>query len=211
MAESAALLVDEVFPEQPVSQWVLSFPYSLRFLFAARPDVMGQVLGIVYRVIAMCLIRKAGFTHKTARTGAVTLIQRFGSALNLNIHYHMLFMDGVYVDGANEAARFRWVKTPTGEELTRLAHTLARRIGRFLERQGLLERAIENGYLTADTVDENPLHTLLGHSISYRIAIGPQAGLYLYSMDANGNRHPVVRDNDRKKWAHPPALLAMSP
>ncbi len=84
MAESAALLVDEVFPEQPVRQWVLSFPYPLRFLFASRPGVMGQVLGIVYRVIATHLIKKSGLTKKTARTGAVTLIQRFGSALNLN-------------------------------------------------------------------------------------------------------------------------------
>jgi ribosomal protein S27E len=39
MAESAALLVDEVFPEQPVRQWVLSFPYPLRFLFASRPAI----------------------------------------------------------------------------------------------------------------------------------------------------------------------------
>ncbi len=45
---------------------------------------MGQVLGIVYRCIATHLTRKAGFSHKTAQTGAVTLIQRFGSALNLN-------------------------------------------------------------------------------------------------------------------------------
>ncbi len=52
MAESAALLVDEVFPEQPVRQWVLSFPYPLRFLFASRPALMGQVFGIVYRCIA---------------------------------------------------------------------------------------------------------------------------------------------------------------
>jgi len=36
--------------------------------------------------------------------------------------------------------RFRWVKAPTNEELTQLTHTIARRIGRFLERQGLLER-----------------------------------------------------------------------
>ena len=85
MAESAALLVDEVFPEQPVRQWVLSFPFQLRFLFASRPEIMGRVLGIVYRVIATHLIKKAGHTHKTARTGAVTLIQRFGSALNLNM------------------------------------------------------------------------------------------------------------------------------
>jgi hypothetical protein len=67
-------LVDEVFPEQPVRHWVLSFPYPLRFLFASRPAIMGQVLGIVYRVIATHLIKKAGFTRKTARTGAVTLM-----------------------------------------------------------------------------------------------------------------------------------------
>jgi hypothetical protein len=68
--------VDEVFPEQPVRQWVLSFPYPLRFLFASRPAIMGRVLGIVYRVIATHLIKKAGFSRKTAQAGAVTLIQR---------------------------------------------------------------------------------------------------------------------------------------
>ena len=60
---------------------------------------MGKVLGIVYRVIATHLIKKAGFTTKAAHTGAVTLIQRFGSSLNLNVHFHMLFLDGVYVEG----------------------------------------------------------------------------------------------------------------
>ena len=34
------LLVDEVFPEQPVRQWVLSFPYPLGFLFASQPAIM---------------------------------------------------------------------------------------------------------------------------------------------------------------------------
>ncbi len=105
MTESAALLVDEVLPHEPVRQllpWmaciramqeqlpgVLSFPYQLRFLFASRPELMGKVLGIVYRAIATYLIKKAGQTQKTAKTGAVTLIQRFGrsgapGALNLN-------------------------------------------------------------------------------------------------------------------------------
>jgi hypothetical protein len=58
---------------------------------------MGNVLGIVYRAIETHLINKAGLTRSKARTGAVTLIQRFGSALNLNIHFHMLFLDGVYL------------------------------------------------------------------------------------------------------------------
>jgi len=53
MAESAALLVDEAFPEQPVRQWVLSVSYPLRFLFASRPEIMGAVLGIVYPVSSL--------------------------------------------------------------------------------------------------------------------------------------------------------------
>jgi len=34
MAESAALLVDEVLPHKPMRQWVLSVPFPLRFLLA---------------------------------------------------------------------------------------------------------------------------------------------------------------------------------
>ena len=134
MAESAALLVDEVLPEQPMRQWVLSVPFQLRFLFASCPVIMGRVLGIVYRAISTHLIKRAGYSKQTARTGAVILIQRFGSALNLNIHFHMLFLDGVYIDGPDGAARFRWVRAPTTEELTKLSHTIAHRVGRFLER-----------------------------------------------------------------------------
>jgi len=182
MAESAALLVDEVLPEQPMRQWVLSFPFQLRFLFASRPEIMGRVLGIVYRVIATHLVKKAGHSHKTARTGAVTLIQRFGSALNLNIHFHMLFLDGVYADSRHGTARFRWVKAPTSAELTQLALTIAQRVGRFLERQGLLERDMENSYLAPDAVDEDSMTPLLGHSITYRIAVGPQAGRKVYTL-----------------------------
>ena len=183
MAESAALLVDEIFPEQPVRQWVLSFPYPLRFLFASRPAIMGRVLGIVYRCIATHLIKKAGFSCTSARTGAVTLIQRFGSALNLNIHFHMLFLDGVYIDSENKSnTRFRWVKAPTSAELTHLTHAIAQRVGRFLERQGLLERDAENSYLSGDAVEAGLLDQLLGHSITYRIAVGPHAGRKVFTL-----------------------------
>ena len=44
---------------------------------------MGKVLGIVDRTIATHLTRKAGYAKTMAQTGAVTVIQRFGSALNL--------------------------------------------------------------------------------------------------------------------------------
>ncbi len=84
MAETAALLSDEVFPDVPLRQWVISFPFPLRYLFAAHPQAMGKVLGIIYRAISTYLIHKAGLQLKDGATGAVTLIQRFGSALNLN-------------------------------------------------------------------------------------------------------------------------------
>jgi len=180
MVDSAALLVDEILPHQPMRQWVLSVPFPLRFLLASQPAVMGKVLGIVYRAIATHLTRKAGYTKATARTGAVTLIQCFGGALNLNIHYHLLFLDGVYIDSADKSRQwFRRVKAPTNDELTHLTHTIARRVARSLERQGLLEQDTGHTYLTADGVEEDPespMNQLLGSSITYRIAVGPQQG-----------------------------------
>ena len=79
MAETAALLADDVFPDVPLRQWVISFPFPLRYLFAAHPQAMGKVLGIVYRAISTHLIHKAGLQLKGGATGAVTLIQRFGN------------------------------------------------------------------------------------------------------------------------------------
>ena len=83
IVESAAHLVDHVFPEAPVRQFVLTFPFPLRFLFAAQPDALTQVLVVVQRGISPFLIHHAGLRVSAgARTGAVTLIQRFCSALD---------------------------------------------------------------------------------------------------------------------------------
>ena len=55
-------------------------------------------------------------------------------------------------------------------------HTIAHRVGRFLERQGLLERDAENSYLAGVAKDNDLLNQLLGHSITCCIAIVLQAG-----------------------------------
>ena len=85
MVESAAHLVDHVLPEQPIRQWVLTFPFPLRFLFAAQPQVLSQVLGVVYRAISTFLIKKTGFTVASgAKTGDgdPDPALRFGADLN---------------------------------------------------------------------------------------------------------------------------------
>lgn len=92
-------------------QWVLSFTFQLRFLFASRPEVMSPVLLIVYRAIETHLIQQAKCTRTTDKTGTVTLIQRFGSALNPNIHFHKLFLDGVYLSDG-EPPVFRRLPPP---------------------------------------------------------------------------------------------------
>ena len=51
MAQSAAHLVDNVIPQVPVRQWVLSFPIPLRILFAAHPQLLTPVLQVIHRVI----------------------------------------------------------------------------------------------------------------------------------------------------------------
>ena len=58
--------------------------------------------------------------------------------------FHTLFLDGVYVERPDGSLRFRWVRAPPSAELARLTQTLAQRIGRYLERQGLLERDAED-------------------------------------------------------------------
>ena len=92
-------------------------------------------------------VKQAGLSRKSGQTGAVTLIQRFGSALNLNLHYHLLFLDGAYTQGESDRLDFRRSRGPTSEELTVLAETLARRIGRYLTCRGYLTQDAENSYL----------------------------------------------------------------
>ena len=168
-AESAALLAEEVLPERPLRQWVLSLPHALRFLLATNPAALTQVLGVVYRTIARYLISQAGLTRARAATGAVTLIQRFGSALNLNIHFHMLFLGGVYLFKGVHPPLFRPVAGPSANELQGLVEQVGAPVGQVLEGRGLIERDIENAWLATDFA-AGPLDDLISHSITYRIA-----------------------------------------
>ena len=93
-----------VSPYAQSDQWVVSFPWPLRLLFAARPELLTCVLGVVTRALSTAVKRRAGIrAGVAAETGVVTFIQRFGSALNLNIHLHLLVLDGAYTFTAGRA------------------------------------------------------------------------------------------------------------
>jgi Putative transposase len=88
MTERAARLVTEVLPWTPVRQWVLSLPYRLRYVLAWNHELCRAVL-TSYRQRTM----RCGTAD--GRTGTLTVIQRFGGGLNLNVHFHTLVLDGV--------------------------------------------------------------------------------------------------------------------
>jgi len=71
---------------------------------------------------------------------------------------------------------------PSDSELARLTQIMARRIGRYLERQGLLERDAENSCLMGDDLESGPMAQLQGASITYRVAVGRQQGRKVFTL-----------------------------
>src|SRR5438093_5927138 len=90
-------LLDEVLPRVPLRQWVLSLPYRLRYLLAWGHDLCRAVVGVYVRAVLGFLRARARHDGvANGRSGAVVMIQRFGGALNLNVHVHALVIDGVF-------------------------------------------------------------------------------------------------------------------
>jgi len=111
----------------PVRQWVLSLPIPLRLSMAAQPVLVTPLLQVVHRVITRHLLDQTGCKAFEADSGAVTLIQRFGSAANLHIHLHCLMLDGVY-RRTDSGPVFVQTDSPTDEELRALLHRIITRL-----------------------------------------------------------------------------------
>ena len=160
----------------PVRQWVLSLPIPLRVLLAAQPELVTSVLQVAQRVVTRHLLDHAGLKADEGHGGAVTLIQRFGSAANLNIHLHCLVLDGVYRSGADGAPAFVEAGAPTDDELHALLQTVIGRVMKMLTRRGVLIEEMGQTYLAEpdDDGEEAPtLRPLQAAAVTYRIAFGP--------------------------------------
>lgn len=176
MAERAANLVDHVFPDVPVRQWVLSLPHRLRYPLAWDHDLCRAVSGVAVRAVLGFLRRRArrdGVAE--GRSGAVVVVQRFGGALNLNIHLHALVLDGVFTNDGGDV-RFHPVRRLTRPDVAEVVALVARRVTRVVERRGLAGRA-EDGEASDPWSDEAPvLAAVAAASVDGRVALGPRAG-----------------------------------
>src|SRR2546430_11032914 len=112
MAQMAAHLVERVIPWVPTRQWVVSVPIPLRYWMAASQDLTAMVHTIIRTTIGQYYVNKAvtrGFERANIQPGSVTFIQRFGSAINLNLHFHCVFLEGVYLDRTDQGLKPRFL------------------------------------------------------------------------------------------------------
>lgn len=181
-AITTEFLIDDLLPRVGIRQYVISFPFPLRFLLAAQPKVLTDMLGIVNRSVASLVKSKAVATHQNLagceiHTGAVSFIQRWGSSLNLNCHLHLLVPEGVWTleneDKQNPVTNFHTAAAPTNEDIALLCETIATRCMRYLQRKGLV--AEEHPGL-GDFEDPTPLSTIQAASIKSLIATGSRSG-----------------------------------
>lgn len=141
MTDTAIHLAEEVFPPQMVRQWVCSLPWKLRSLLGYDKALCAQVLAAFTQEVQRSLKRRAkkmlGLSSVSeAHTGGVTFIQRFDSALWLNVHFHSLFLDGVFVREDDGALEFQELDEPSPEQVAEVAARTAKRVIKLLEKAG---------------------------------------------------------------------------
>ncbi len=176
MAERAAHLVDRVFPAVPVRQWVLSLPHRLRYRLAWDHDLCRAVVGACMRAVLGFLrhrAREAGVGD--GRGGAVVIVQRFGGAVNLNVHLHALVLDGVF---AKDAAGVRFHRHPSldAADVADVLATVEAHIQRLLARRGLEDANAGGGTLDEWAANAPVLAGIAAASVQSRVALGSRAG-----------------------------------
>jgi hypothetical protein len=152
MSEQAAYLVDVVLPQARYRQWTMTFPWHIRWMMAKDYKVITAVLGVCMRILFAYQRRCAktlGIPTAEAKNAAVALVQRFGGALNLNVHLHVLMPDAVFVLGDRETFDVVVLPPPSDDDILRLTRTLKRRGTSLIERR-------------FDAIDDNPNAVLDG-------------------------------------------------
>jgi len=187
-ADVAAHLVDRVFPSAPYRQLVLSLPYKLRLYLARDPTFLSAMLGgYLKSVFAWQRHRGRVAGIQDGQTGAITFVQRFGGALNLNIHFHSITPDGLFVPTSAGDLSFVPLEPPSGEDVARLGRRVFRRLTKIATRY-LAQRQDEH----TDPDDERATlqHAL---SVALRPPVRPQRALPLGGLEQSEHR-PLAQD-----------------
>ena len=129
MTDTAAQLRDRLLPRAPYRQWVLAFPFALRFHLARDNAFFSEMLrGFVRTVFAWQRRQGRALGISGGQPAAVAMIQFFGSAIQLHPHVHAQIPDGLWVPGRAHTMTFAELPPPTDEDVASLTHKVARRL-----------------------------------------------------------------------------------
>jgi hypothetical protein len=153
--------------------------YDAKLCAAVRRIFMRTILD-AYRE------RAAGTGILGGRSGAVVLSQRFGGALNLNLHFHALVIDGVYSSKSPLAPPIFHEAPPlTDQDVVLVTTILHRRILRYLRRLGRIPRD-EHDDSAEPELDEPLFAQLCAASVQGRVALGPKSGATVERLGRRG-------------------------
>ena len=187
MTERTAHLVDHVWPEVPVRQWVLTLPPRVRYALAWRHDLCTAVAGVLFRAVQRHL-RTWAQTRRLgdARSGAIIVVQRFGGALNLNVHLHALVLDGVCARAGDGQLRFHRAPAPSAADVADVLAAIAPKVRARFARAGLED---EDG-AESDAGAEPGLVGLAAASVQGVLALGGVCGRRPLRLGHGGGRMP---------------------
>ncbi len=158
----------------------------LRYWTASSKALTAKVHTIIRTTIAQYYVNQAvkgGVERPQVHPGSVTFIQRFGSALNLNVHYHVVFLEGVYLDHTEAGLKPRFIKVepPSDADIAEVLQKISRRVIRTLRQLGYLETGIDAVATGYDPLrdDEPELARTMAASVTQRIAFGERAGQHV--------------------------------
>ncbi|MBW2737107.1 MAG: transposase [Deltaproteobacteria bacterium] len=121
---------------------VFTFPFAVRLRMARDPKALSAVLRCCKRALFTQLRRRSrALGIKDGRPAAITAIQVYGGALNLNVHFHVITPDALFVV-TDDALRIEHLSPPTDEDIDALLATVRRKV----------ERLFEYGQLAVDEV-----------------------------------------------------------
>jgi hypothetical protein len=129
-------------PPVAIRHWICSLPWGLRALLGYDRRLCAEVVSAFVGELGRSLRRRAKAALglgivADAHTGVVAAVQRTDSALRLNVHFHVLALDGVYVrDKSSGRIDFHALPTPTRAEVADVAARTAERIEQILRAHG---------------------------------------------------------------------------
>ena len=178
-SETSIHLTENVLPLVPYRQYVVTFPYSLRFWMATSRKLTNLIHKIASEEIASFYSRVAAAKGiLLSEPGGMSFLQRFGSACNLNLHFHIIVAEGVW-STASGILQFFHLRGPSDEDTAAIIKAISGRSITCLK---------ENGYISDDDADASPnlvdnlfantpdLLCAASASINHKIAFGENAG-----------------------------------